>query len=125
MTTLFMDPELIKVQSKERHIHFGIIHEEWSEDPKNIYLPENFLMHGDSFLIWGEEHDDNTLHVIFPYNGDYDFTYLRRRIPELREILIGCLWSGMRLADYVVDTDGVDWSESQYIWLLDGTLTIY
>lgn len=111
-----------------KHLHFGVVaaddsyrsDEAFEEARQPVGLPPGFITDGDSFFNWGNEpgtDDDNgrmSLHVIFPYEGDE-----RPDVRELRIDLATWLATGVRLVDYVIESNADDWAANQKIWTLD------
>ena len=108
-------------------IHYGVV---YNESVPDVDVPAGFITDDDSFLDWGAS-KDRTLHIqsrtalVFA-PGQYDTVAnqaIRERIERDRETLAAGLTQGQRLADYVVLTNTVDWSEDQHTWLFDGTMS--
>jgi hypothetical protein len=119
-------------------------------DPSGYQWPSEpgLISDGDSFLQWGESQAedgrnegpvDSTLHVIRKYDGpvfrrtehNYDSAERRALIDQIEKdrFTLGGL-RYVRLADYVIVTDGDDWEwgpggepTRPIIWTLEGALS--
>jgi len=134
-----------------KHIHFGVTHrlDGYPYDVAHRIAEGGvppFISDGDSFLEWGEgnpnDSHDHTLHVIYQWHGvtpneftgfEHDGRWipshpdsaLAKYILTLRDQLITTLGlttlGDLRVFDYVVVTDNMDWSEDQVTVTVDGT----
>ena len=129
-------------------MHLGI----WIDDEQPgavdaLVLPKGVITDNDSFLVWGEDIEDGTLHLIHQYNtadlplDEHNMTGFgpvrgwvrqqgvwdreRQHIVAIRKLVAEALvpTTGMRLLDYVLLSDNEDWAEDQHIWTLDGILS--
>jgi hypothetical protein len=132
-------------------MHFGIwIDPELPDESDRLSLPPGFVSDGDSFLVWGEDADDDTIHLVYAYEThrlpdlseddmtgfspvrgwvrrqgvwDRERQHIVRLRSQLAEKLVESNAQGLRLIDYVVISDSEDWAEDQAIWTLDGILS--
>lgn len=112
-------------------IHLGLMTRHPYEDVDldtaagRVRVSDEFVTDEDSFLVWGEQDTDTTLHVVVLLpNLDVDDVN-GERVEGLRDDLSRLVDDlDLRLADYAVVTDHDDWSEQQTVYLRDGSVPL-